>query len=79
MPPKRTDNPKPAAKPAKGKAAKVPGDVATSARAMPEADRVRRLNAYRLPEEGDARHETHLTGMAWLMRQRAEGRLGSAV
>ncbi|NMC35315.1 MAG: DNA cytosine methyltransferase [Veillonellaceae bacterium] len=29
--------------------------------------------------DGDARHETHLTGMAWLMRQRAEGRLGSAV
>jgi len=78
MPPKRTDNPKPP-EPAKGKAAKVPGDVATSARAMPEADRVRRLNAYRLPEEGDARHETHVSGVAWLMRQRAANKLGSAV
>ena len=54
-------------------------EAAREREAQAEADRARRLNAYRLPEEGDARHETHVSGVAWLMRQRAEGRLGSAV
>jgi hypothetical protein len=32
-----------------------------------------------LPYDDDARHETHLSGVAWLMRQRAANKLGSAV
>ena len=32
-----------------------------------------------LPDDADGRHETHVSGVAWLMRQKAANKLGSAV
>lgn len=55
-------------------------EAAQEADAREEQARRKRLDVLAgLPDDDDARHETHLTGVAWLMRQRAEGKLGSAV
>jgi len=60
--------------------------VLSALRAAQEADardeqaRRKRLDMLAgLPDAEDARHEQRMAGVDWLMRQRAEGRLGSAV
>lgn len=54
-------------------------EAAREREAQAEADRARRLNALRLPEEGDARRERELVWLARIQGERAKGPLGSAV
>jgi len=54
-------------------------EAAREREAQAEADRARRMSGWRFPDATDARHETHVAGVAWLMRQRAANKLGSAV